>query len=77
MASIYSFLSLSKDVIEVYNNENVELFCKDLVDVALEHGRCLDQSKKYYLVFQVFITGLEGCLSFITFFDSYLMIDIG
>ncbi len=70
-------LSVDKDIIEVYYDENVELLCQDLVDVALERGRCISQSKRHHLVLKMAIPGLEGHLPFIAFPDPHLMVGIG
>ena len=32
-------LSVDEDVIQIHNDENIKLFCQDLVDIALEAGR--------------------------------------
>ncbi len=34
-------LGIDEDVIEIHYHENVKLFCQDLVDVTLKHGRCV------------------------------------
>ncbi len=68
---------VDKDVIEVYNHENVKLLYQDIVDIALKYGRCVGQSKRHDLVFEVAIVGSEGCLPFTAFSDPYLMVGIG
>ena len=32
-------LSVDEDVIQIHDDEDIELFCQDLVDIALEAGR--------------------------------------
>ena len=32
-------LSVDEDVIQIHDNEDIELLCQDLVDIALEAGR--------------------------------------
>ena len=32
-------LSVDEDVIQIHDDEDIELFCQDLVDIALETGR--------------------------------------
>ena len=34
-------LSVDEDVIQIHNDEDIELFCQDLVDIALEAGRSI------------------------------------
>ncbi len=47
---LFSFtFGIDEDVIKVPYHENVEFLYQNLVDVALESGRCVDQSKKYHL----------------------------
>ncbi len=55
-------LGVDEDIIEVHYHKNVELLCQDLVDIALERGRCVSQSKKYHLVLEMAIAGSEGRL---------------
>ncbi len=70
-------VSVDEDVIEVQYNENVEIICKDLIDVTLKRGWCVGQSKRHDLIFKVTIAGLEGRLLFIAFSDSHLIVGIG
>ncbi len=67
---------IDEDVIEVHYYKNVKLLCQDLIDVAQECGQCIGQSKRYHLVLKMAITGLEGYLLFIAFFDSYSIVGI-
>ena len=35
----FSFiLSIDKNVVKVYNNENIKFFCQDLVDIVLKYS---------------------------------------
>ena len=34
-------LSVDEDIIQIHNDEDIELFCQDLVDIALEAGRSI------------------------------------
>ena len=67
-------LGVNKDVIKVNNDKDIEFFDQDLVNIALEAGRCVGQPKKNYLVLEVAVLNPESRLPFIAFFDSYLMI---
>ncbi len=69
-------LSVDEDVIEVHYDKNVELLYQDLVDVALKRDRCIGQSKKHDLIFEVTIVGPEGRLPFIAFPDPHLIAGI-
>ncbi len=70
-------LGVDEDVIEVYYHKNVELFCHDLVDIALKRGRCVGQSKRHDLIFEMTITGPKSRLPFIIFPDLHSMVGIG
>ncbi len=54
---------------KVHYYKNVELFCKDLIDIALKCGRYISQSKRYDLIFKVAIADLEGRFSFVAFLN--------
>ncbi len=70
-------LGIDEDVIGVHYHKNVEFFCQDLVDIALECGRCVGQSKRYYLILEMAIAGPESRLPFVSFSNPYLMVGIG
>ncbi len=70
-------LGVDKDVIEIHYYENVELLCQHLVDVTLKRGRCVGQSKKHDLIFEVTIASFEGRLLFVAFPDPYSIVGIG
>ena len=40
-------LGVDEDVIKIHYHEDVKLLCQYLVDVPLECGRCISQSKKH------------------------------
>ncbi len=70
-------LGVDEDVIKVHYDENVELLYQDLVNITLECGRCVSQSKGHYLVLKMAIAGLESRFPFIAFPDPHSMVDIG
>ncbi len=67
---------IDEDVIEVYYHKNVKLFYQDLINVALERGRYVGQSKRHDLILKVAITGPKGCFPFIAFLDPHSIIGI-
>ncbi len=69
--------SIDKDVIEVHYHKNVKLLCQDLIDIALERGQCVGQSKRHDLVLEVVIVDSESRLPFIAFLNPYLIKSIG
>ncbi len=70
-------LSVDEDVIEIHYYKDVELLDQDLVDVTLKHGRCIGQSERHDLVFEMAIADPEGRLPFVTFPDPHSMVGIG
>ncbi len=68
--------SIDENVVQVYDNKNIEFLRRNLVHVVLESGRCISQSERYYLVFKMAIAGFEGCLLFIAFLNFYPMVGI-
>ncbi len=77
MYILFAFaLGVDKDVIEVHYHKNAELFCQDLVDIGLERGRCVGQSKKHHLVLKMAIVGFESHLLFVSFPNPHLMVGI-
>ncbi len=64
---------IDKDVIKVYYHENVEFLCHDLIDILLERGWCVDQSKTHNLILNVAIAGPENHILFIAFPDPHLI----
>ncbi len=69
-------LSVDEDVIEKHHYENVELLDQDLVDVTLNRGRYIGQSKRYDLVLKIAKVGPEGRFPFIAFPDPHLMVGV-
>ena len=73
----FFILSINKNIVQVYNNKNVELFRQDFVYITLENGRYISQFKKNYLVFEAAIANLENYFLFIAFSNFHPMINIG
>ena len=69
--------SVNKDVIKIYYPKNVKLFCQYLVDIILKCEWCINQSKKHNPVLEMAIARFEGLFSFVSFFNSHLVIGIG
>ena len=68
---------IDKDVIEVHYHKNVKLLYQNLMNIALERGRYIGQSKKHHLVLKMAIASLKSYLPSVSFFNCYLMIGIG
>ncbi len=67
--------SINQNIIHIYHNEDIKLFSKDLVDIALKTGGCVGKTKGHYLILEVAVSGMEGRLPLVIFSDSHLMID--
>ena len=65
---------VDEDVIKVNNDKDIEFLGQDLVNIALEAGRCVGQPKTYYLVLEVAISCPESRLLFIALFYPHPMV---
>ena len=72
--SLARVLSVDEDVIKVNNDKNIKFLGQDLVNIALETGRCVRQPKKHYLVLKMAASSLKNRLSFIALFYPLLMV---
>ena len=70
-------LSINKDFVQTYNNKNVKLFSKNLIDVTLKTGCSIKESKKHDLVFKMAILNIKSYLLFIIFSNFHPLLDIG
>ncbi len=70
-------LNVNEDVIEVHYDKNVELLCQDLIDITLECGQYIGQSKGHHLILKIAIVCHESCLLFVAFPDPHSMVSIG
>ena len=61
----FSFiLSIDKDIIKIYNDKYIELFRKNLIDIALEYYQSVAQSKRHHLSKKPFSTLLPCKFSY-------------
>ncbi len=65
---------IDQDVIQIDHNKDIKLVSKDLVDIALKTGGCVEKTEEYYLILEVAVSGAEGRLLLVTFLDSHPMI---
>lgn len=70
------FFGIYKKVNQVKNNKNIKFLSQDLFNIALEANYSIKKVKKYYLIFEITISSLEDCFSYITIFYPYLIIKI-
>ena len=76
MALAFIF-GVNKDVIQINNDEDIEFLGQDLIDVALEAGRSIRQSKRHHLVLKVAVLSLESCFLFIAFSYLHSVVGVG
>ena len=68
-------LDIDEDVIKVNNDENIEFFGHNLVNIALQAGLCVERLKRYYLVLEEAVSSLKGRFLLIVLFYPHLMIN--
>lgn len=44
---LYFVFYIDKDIVQVYNNKNITLFCHNLINILLKYGQYINQSKLY------------------------------
>ena len=66
--------SVDENIIQIYNDEDIVVFRKDLIDVALEYCRSVGQSKRHHRIFEVAVSGLESSFPLISFANSYWVV---
>ena len=72
--AVFVIISIDENVIYIYNNKDIKLLSRNLIDISLEAYWCICQFKKHYLVFKAAISNLEFCHLFVFFTDFYLII---
>ena len=68
---------VDEDIIQIHNNKDIKFFRKDLIDIALEGYQSAGQSKRYYLILEVTVSGPESSFLFISFANSHLVVGTG
>ena len=68
---------IDKNIIQIYNDEDIKLFREDLIDVALECCQSVGQSKRHHLILEVAVSGSKSSLSLISFANSHPVIGTG
>ena len=71
---LVEIFDIDQDIIQIYLNKDIKLLNKDLVDVALKTGKCVEKAKKHHLLLKMAVFGIKSCLSFVTFSNSYPII---
>ena len=74
----FSFIfDVDGDIIQIHNDKNIKFFCEDLINVALEYCRNIDQSKRHHLILEIAVSSPKNSLPLISFTNSHLVIDTG
>ena len=75
--TISIIISVNKDVVQIHNDEDVELFYKNLIDKPLEACSSGCQPERHHLIFEVTVSSFKRGLPLVPFVDSHLMICTG
>ena len=67
---------IDKYIIQIYNDKNIKLFYKNLNNIVLKSYQSVSQSKKYYLILEIIVSGPESYFLLILFANSYPVISI-
>lgn len=62
------------NIIHIYYNKNIKLFCKDHIDVILKTGWGMRKIKMHDLIFEMIIPNIKDYLSFVTFLDYHMIV---
>ena len=62
-------LHIDQDIISIYNNKNIKLFYKNLIDILLKYDQNIGKTKKHNHILKMTILGLESCIFFVTFIN--------
>ena len=60
----------NKNVIDVNQHKNIQIFFKNFVDVNLKNNKFIDKFKRHYFIFELFVTRAKRNFSFVFFFDA-------
>ena len=72
--SIPIIISINEDVIQIYDDKDIKLLSKNLVNISLKACWCVCQTKRHHLVLKVTVLSLERDLSLVSFADSHSMV---
>lgn len=70
-------LGINRNVIQIYNDENIELLSQNLVNITLEAGWCIGKTKKYDLVLEMAVLGAESRFPFIALLNPHPVVSTG
>ena len=67
---------LDEDIIQIYNDKDIKLFCRNFFDIVLEDCRSISQPKRHYLILKMIVFGPKSCFPFIFFANFHPVIVI-
>ena len=73
--AFFLIFDIDKNIIQIYNDEDIKFLYKNPVNIALEYCQSIGQSKRYYQILEMTISGPENCFLLIIFVNSHLVID--
>lgn len=65
---------INHDVVQICNDENLEFFSKDFVNIVLEAELSIRKTKKHDLILEMTIPDSKNGLLFIAFLNFHLMV---
>ena len=70
----FVIIGVDKNIVQIYNDKNVELLSKNLINIFLKAYWCVSQPKKHYLILEVAIPSLDCYLLFVSFANSHSIV---
>lgn len=67
-------MTLYQSIVKIYNDQDIKLLSKNLIDVALKTVQSVRKSKKHDLVYEMVIPSSKKSLLFIVFSNFHLVI---
>ena len=75
--TIFIIINVDEDVVQIHDDEDIELLCKNLINESLEAYRCVCSSKRHHLILELAVSSPERGLPLILFADFHLMVRTG
>ena len=66
--------SVDEDIIQINNDEDIELFHKDLINLALKYCQIISQSKKHHPILKLTISSPKSRFLLISLANSHPVI---
>lgn len=69
-------LGINYNIIQIYNDKNIKICNKNLINLTLKTGLNIEKSKRYDIVLEIVILNLKYGFIFIIFSNFYLIINV-